>query len=278
MIFFKNKSYYLNPIKKALYNLNLENNIPNNNKNPRNSSFSIEYNDFLGFWPCSGSNLLEMFGNARDGSDIGFTSLLKEIQGVKTLIATVFGTNQQVQMGILSDIMEAVRDVKIDTGEIKIDTKKIIKDLSDLMDKQINQYENFLNDIGSVKSNIANLRTQISDFEDNGEFDRADELQIQISQLRDAMKNLFNQRDDRLKNIMGNVENILEIQKITDSYLKNKIDNLEDYLKSHLGSDWEKLKDTWQLFKDGKIKKRGLIKSGIKIFGKKFLAIFLLFR
>lgn len=55
---------------------------------------------------------LEMFGNTKDGTGIGLKSILQEKEGKKVLTATVFGKNQQVQMGILADIMEAVKQMR----------------------------------------------------------------------------------------------------------------------------------------------------------------------
>jgi len=55
----------------------------------------------------------------------------------------------------------------------------------------------------------------------------------------------------------------------------DKIEDIEDYLKSHLASEFEKIRNAWQDYKEGKIDKRELIKIGLKQIGKKFLKIFI---
>ncbi len=62
-----------------------------------------------------GSGLLKMFGTTKDEQDVGLQVLIEEVQGIKTLISTVFSKNQQIQMGILSDVREGVQDIKSTT-------------------------------------------------------------------------------------------------------------------------------------------------------------------
>ncbi|MHA1277700.1 MAG: DUF4332 domain-containing protein [Candidatus Helarchaeota archaeon] len=100
----------------------------------------------------AGPSSIEMFGVTKDGLDIGIQSQLKEIEGVNTLVATVFSENQQVQMGVLSDIIEEIQiikkemqgiDLRIDIveegTEAKIENleKSIKRFLSDLKVKKI---------------------------------------------------------------------------------------------------------------------------------------------
>ena len=62
------------------------------------------------------------------------------------------------------------------------------------------------------------------------------------------------------------------------SYIEDvfdKTENIEEYLRSHLGSEFEKIQNAWQDYKEGKIDKRELIKTGIKEIGKTFIKIFI---
>ena len=62
------------------------------------------------------------------------------------------------------------------------------------------------------------------------------------------------------------------------SYIEDifdKTENIEEYLKTHLASEFEKIRNAWQDYKDGKIDKREFIKTGIKEIGKKFVKIFI---
>ena len=225
----------------------------------------------------STSNTLNMFGNALDNSDIGFKSMLKEINGVKTYIATVFGRNQSVIMGILSELMEALRDVKVDTEVIKKDTQEIIEGLTIIIDNQITKYEKISEEIESIKNTITDIRNNITNLENIGKFEQTGELDKRISELRKELKNLFDQRDNNINIIIENTEKVLQNQNITDSYITNKLDELEQYLITHLASDWEKIKEAWENYKKGKIKKKELINLGLKTIGKNFINIFIKF-
>lgn len=51
----------------------------------------------------------------------------------------------------------------------------------------------------------------------------------------------------------------------------NRIDNLETYLKEHLASDWEKIKDVYDEYKRKDISRKQFISKCIKILGKRFI-------
>ena len=65
-------------------------------------------------------------------------------------------------------------------------------------------------------------------------------------------------------------ENIESIINKVDVILDNE-DDLKTFLYEKLASDWDKIRDTWQDYKDGKIDKKGLLKHALKMTGKKFL-------
>ena len=58
--------------------------------------------------------------------------------------------------------------------------------------------------------------------------------------------------------------------------LMDKTEDLEAFLIKHLASDFEKIRFAWKDYKEGKINKKGLIKNGIKIIGKRFIKIFVI--
>ncbi|MFX1273736.1 MAG: hypothetical protein ACFFBP_14275 [Promethearchaeota archaeon] len=55
----------------------------------------------------------------------------------------------------------------------------------------------------------------------------------------------------------------------------DRVDNVEDYMKRNLGSDWNKIKNHWLKYKNDEITKGEFIKFGLKSIGKKFLSIFI---
>lgn len=95
-----------------------------------------------------------------------------------------------------------------------------------------------------------------------------EEIKVNIAAI---IKNQFAQ--------LEKIDNTIEKLEILDSIAENisklldKQDLTEDYLKDKLGNDWEKIKGSWEDYKNGKVDKKGLIKRGIKALGKKFIII-----
>lgn len=58
-------------------------------------------------------------------------------------------------------------------------------------------------------------------------------------------------------------------------HLMEGIDNIEDYMKENLGSDWKILKNAWQRCKEGEISKSEFIKTGLLKIGRRFASIFI---
>ena len=66
---------------------------------------------------------------------------------------------------------------------------------------------------------------------------------------------------------------ISEIASMIESAIDD-IENIEDYMKLYLGSDWQKIKYCWQKYKDGEISKSEFVKYSLKAVGLRFLNIF----
>lgn len=88
--------------------------------------------------------------------------------------------------------------------------------------------------------------------------------------VTDLLRDLSSKMDD----IKSDTELIKEYTSQIEEIF-NRIDDLEGFLIDNLGSDFTKLKYTWDEYKSGKIGKKELIKEGIKVIGKKFLKAFL---
>lgn len=202
---------------------------------------------------------LNMYGETKDGSDIGLSAQINEISGQLNLIVKLISQNSGVQMGVFSDIIESLRDIKSDTLEIKEDQKAIIQ----FIDERMEEIENLTVSMNGIGMTLKQLNEQVIKLESSGEFAQAEQFHDQMSRLRTEMKALFTQSDERLEEVAANLEILLERQEITEAYLKE-----------HLGTDWEKVKDYWQQYKEGKIGKKALLKFGLKIAGKGFLKMF----
>ena len=94
-------------------------------------------------------------------------------------------------------------------------------------------------------------------------------LSDEKSKLTDILKDISVQCDD----IKSDTELLKEYtSQINDLFDKiGKLDDIEIYLKEHLASDWESIKETWDDYKTGKINRNKLVKEAIKILGKTFI-------
>ena len=90
----------------------------------------------------------------------------------------------------------------------------------------------------------------------------------------DPLINIALETVDTLKEIKDDTGLITQYVSLIEDVF-DKTENIEEYLKSHLASDFEKIKDAWEDYKEGRITKKELIKIGIKQIGKKFVKIFL---
>ncbi|MHA1758768.1 MAG: hypothetical protein ACTSVV_18525 [Promethearchaeota archaeon] len=92
--------------------------------------------------------------------------------------------------------------------------------------------------------------------------------------LSDKSLDLLRTLNLKIDGIKNDVELIKEFSAPIEEIL-TKFNDMGEYLQEHLDSDWEKIKDSWQAYKNGEIGKKELVKRGIKTLGKKFILIFL---
>lgn len=58
-------------------------------------------------------------------------------------------------------------------------------------------------------------------------------------------------------------------------YQMKRVENVEEYMKEHLGSDWLQIKNSWREYKNGDITRKEFTKLALKKLGKTFLGIFI---
>ncbi len=90
--------------------------------------------------------------------------------------------------------------------------------------------------------------------------------------------NKFKELDSKVSEIQEDTKEIkLEISDVATliEQLMEKNENIEDYMKENLGSDWKVLKNSWQKCKEGNISKWEFAKVGLSKVGKKFAGIFI---
>ena len=222
--------------------------------------------------------LLEMFGMASDGSDIGIKSLIKDVEGIRILNTTVFGTNQSVIFGILSEIMGALKYLKTVTKNIKDDTTIIINKVEELrisIENHLKQFDIVSDDINQIKNKFDGLRAQITEYENEGNFASAEKIHDEISELRSTLKDLYYKRENQSETIIDNLNRILKNQKISEDIFRQRIGSLEQYLYDHLDTDLEQWKKIWEEYKIKNIGKSELIKRSLRLVGPKFIKIIL---
>jgi len=82
--------------------------------------------------------------------------------------------------------------------------------------------------------------------------------------------------EDKTIELLEDFKDNTEIIKIYTEKIElilDKQEDLEEFLRSHLSTDFEKIKDAWEDYKEEYITKRRLIKEAIKVLGKKFRKI-----
>ncbi len=123
-----------------------------------------------------------------------------------------------------------------------------------------------------------------------GKYDHEDVgLSVNMKQMDDQTTNLvikaMSDREEKLIDLLRDINSKCDDLKCSNELIleysqrielvMDQIENLEEYLMKHLGSNFEKIKDFWEKYKVGEIGKRELITEGAKIIGKKFIKIFI---
>jgi predicted nuclease with TOPRIM domain len=91
-------------------------------------------------------------------------------------------------------------------------------------------------------------------------YGKLEEMETQLAEIKDDT--------DEIK---------LKIDDVTDIVhkLMEEINDVEEYMKENLGSDWKILKNSWKRCKKGEISKKEFIKIGLTKVGKRFASIFI---
>ena len=222
---------------------------------------------------ASSSNSLAMSGRARDGSDILLKSVIKEIEGVKTAVASVVSSNQYVTMGVLSDIMETFSEFRqeaiskfevLEKGHEEI-KETVIREARKILENQIAEYELLEARNLELQEGIQKLSGKVEELELTGDFSQANEIKQQIESLNLEFRRTSQQLEAKMDEAIENVDKIFaELGKLED---------IELYLKKHLDTDWERLQTSWAELKEGTINRKQFIAKGLGVVGKRFLKV-----
>jgi hypothetical protein len=90
----------------------------------------------------------------------------------------------------------------------------------------------------------------------------------------DKTQELAGQIKDDTSQIIVDIETVAVVLEYQMDRISDKMDEVEKYMKEHLGSEWLRIKNNWKQYKDGEITRSEFTKSALKKLGKSFLNIF----
>lgn len=141
-------------------------------------------------------------------------------------------------------------------NDIHRDVKYVKKDLSNLVEYQISQYENLRANLEKLTASENQQNMLLKTYKSTGNLQEAEKIQKQIEFLRREIHENFTNLDSQLNDLTETLVNIIEKQDITEEFLRN-----------HLTTDWEYVKDFWREYKSDKIPFKEFIKKTIKVLG-----------
>ena len=94
-----------------------------------------------------------------------------------------------------------------------------------------------------------------------------------MSERAEKLTDILKDFSIKLDDIKDTNELILEYTSHIEDIFNQlgKLDDIEDYLKDHLASDWEKIKDLWKKYREKEIDLKEFLKEGVKVVGKRFI-------
>jgi predicted nucleic acid-binding Zn-ribbon protein len=141
----------------------------------------------------------------------------------------------------------------------------LIQDLQTIRNKEFKNFEGYAQGLYD-KQDVA-LSVAIK------KIDEGSKLVVKaMSDRSEKVTDILKDFNTKLDDIKSNTQLIIEYTEQIDQIL-DEMDNLEEYLKEHLASDFEKIKYIWKDYSLGKIERKELIGKCIKILGKKFIGL-----
>ena len=144
-----------------------------------------------------------------------------------------------------------------------LDVKENFKEFSEKSeDFFIKVDKNFQNNLKKLKASWKRTMKNIK--ESTPKYKRYKRLYTKLSEIQEDTKE-----------IKMNVSELASLIEPMMDQMMEQINNIEDYMKENLGSDWKVLKNAWQRCKEGEISKTKFIKTALSKIGKRFASIFI---
>nr|MDO8113487.1 hypothetical protein [Candidatus Sigynarchaeota archaeon] len=131
-------------------------------------------------------------------------------------------------------------------NEVIISQKKIFETSTDAYEK--------------ITGTIVSVKAKVDEHDKSGEFDKAEELEKQVLEMRAEAKKYQAKIDECLDIIAKNVDDMLKHQEITTSTLQTR-----------LSSDWERIKGYWEAYKAKKTTLKEMFKRISSELGKRLM-------
>ncbi|MFX0075097.1 MAG: hypothetical protein ACFE96_06625 [Candidatus Hermodarchaeota archaeon] len=98
-------------------------------------------------------------------------------------------------------------------------------------------------------------------------------LEKQLEKI-DAALTKTQELASQIKEDTSKIKLDIEAVSVILEYQMNRIDDVEDYMRQNLGTDWHQIKNLWSEYKEGDITRGDFTKAALKKLGKNFLSIF----
>ncbi|MFX1364942.1 MAG: hypothetical protein ACFFCE_16060 [Promethearchaeota archaeon] len=165
-----------------------------------------------------------------------------------------------------NDILLIQEDKKNPLSQFFIDMRDDIEEFSEKSGEYFLEVKkNVESDWGKFKNSWKNMIKKFRNLDPKHKrlaklYNKVKEMDSKISEIREDTK--------KIRLDISDVATLIE-------QLMEKNENIEDYMKENLGSDWKVLKNSWQKCKEGEISKWEFAKIGLSKVGKRFAGIFI---
>jgi len=183
----------------------------------------------------------------------------QQAQNISAMGITVSQQQSQVSGGsqqesFLSDaVKQESPEIMTKLTSIEKDLKVVKHQQTQIIETQLLQYENLTDKLSMLNKRKEELDSTVSQFESTGDLSKANELQYEIEQIKNEIKEILRNMQESIDIIADNAVKVLENQDLT-----------EEFMKEYLTSDWDKMRIIWKDYKEGNITKKDFIKKIIK--------------
>jgi len=214
---------------------------------------------------CKKCGNISIYSNVQSLISIGQQNVYSGGIGVKIEQSTSLDSIQKKLDTLSKDHQKMKNNQQSIKGSIKTVSKSQRKwfiELQNFLKSKITRFDDLETIQIELNNKINELRTQMHQLEIEGKNAKSAILENELKQMKMEVKKTFHELQLLSEEILSSLEEFINRYEIT-----------EKFLKDHLGSDWEKMKESWKDYRKGLIGKKELLKRGILAGGKKFIKL-----